>query len=218
MPNRDNSLVNAPFEQSAEAVFVLDQAGDFRRANARFASLLGRPAEQLPGTAWLDYLNADEVARARQHLDRAAAGEIVSYHATVAGATGPIMMGFQLLPVLTDSGGVAGVYGIARPLAAPPPMDATLVEREHQLSVIFNTIADITFVLSVEDNDRYQLLFANRAFEKATGLPVEKMVGRYINEFVPEPSLSLALGKYREAVDTLQPVDWVLNSNYPAGQ
>ncbi len=217
MPNRDTSLINAPFEQSGEAVFVLDQAGDFRQVNTRFATLLGRLATQLPGTAWLDYLNADEVARAQQHLDRAAAGEIVSYHATVAGAAGPIMMGFQLLPVLTDTGGVAGVYGIAKPLAEPPPTDATLVEREHQLSVIFNNIADITFVLNVEEKGRYQLLFVNRAFEKTTGLPVEKMVGCYINEFVPEPSLSLALSKYREAVDTMETVDWMINSNYPTG-
>ncbi|MFC7666031.1 PAS domain-containing protein [Hymenobacter humi] len=41
MLNREMPVDSAPFEQSAEAVFVLDQAGNFKRANASFAHLLG---------------------------------------------------------------------------------------------------------------------------------------------------------------------------------
>jgi PAS domain S-box-containing protein len=96
--------------------------------------------------------------------------------------------------------------------------NAALVERERLLSVIFNTIADVTFVLSVEADGRYRFVFANKAFEKTTGLPPEKVVGRYVDEVIPEPSLSLVLVKYQEAVTTLERVVWLETSDYPTGR
>jgi PAS domain S-box-containing protein len=95
---------------------------------------------------------------------------------------------------------------------------ADLAEREHQLSVIFNTIADVTFVLSVEDGGRYRFIFANKAFEKATGVPVNKVIGSYVHEIIPEPSLTLVLTKYAEAIAKLERVVWLETSNYPTGQ
>ncbi|WP_408610788.1 PAS domain-containing protein [Hymenobacter siberiensis] len=57
--------------------------------------------------------------------------------------------------------------------------NTALAEREHQLSVLFDTIVDVTFVLNVEGEGRYRFVFANKAFEKTTGQPVEQVVGRY---------------------------------------
>ncbi|MDO7853677.1 sensor histidine kinase [Hymenobacter convexus] len=95
---------------------------------------------------------------------------------------------------------------------------ADLAKRAQQLSVIFNTIADVTFVLSVEDDGRYRFIFANKAFEKATGVPVEMVVGKLVDEVIPEPSLSLVLTKYQEAVATRMRVAWLETSDYPTGR
>ncbi|MBD2721407.1 sensor histidine kinase [Hymenobacter armeniacus] len=104
------------------------------------------------------------------------------------------------------------------PLSEPTLSYADLAKREHQLSVIFNTIADVTFVLSVEDDGRYRFIFANSAFEKATGVPVEKVAGSYVSDVIPEPSLSLVLTKYEEAIRTSQRVSWLETSDYPTGR
>ena len=96
--------------------------------------------------------------------------------------------------------------------------NAALVEREHQLSVLFDTIADVTFVLNVEAEGRYQFVFANKAFEKTTGLPVAQVLGRYVEDVIPEPSLSLVLTKYREAILSMERVVWLETSDYPTGQ
>lgn len=106
---------------------------------------------------------------------------------------------------------------IDNPASGPALTHAALEKREQLLSVIFNAIADVTFVLSVEESGRYRFLFANRAFEKTTGLPPEKVVGKYVDEVIPEPSLSLVLTNYREAVTTLQRVIWLETSDYPTG-
>ncbi|MFC6223563.1 PAS domain S-box protein [Hymenobacter artigasi] len=93
-----------------------------------------------------------------------------------------------------------------------------LAKREHQLSVLFDTIADVTFVLNVEGEGRYRFVFANKAFEKTTGLPVEQVVGRYVEDIIPEPSLSLVLTKYREAISSMERVIWQETTDYPTGQ
>ncbi|MDB5268855.1 MAG: hypothetical protein JWP58_1895 [Hymenobacter sp.] len=96
--------------------------------------------------------------------------------------------------------------------------NAALAEREHQLSVLFDTIADVTFVLNVEGEGRYRFVFANKAFEKTTGLPVAQVLGRFVEDIIPEPSLSLVLGKYREAIASMERVVWQETSDYPTGQ
>ena len=94
--------------------------------------------------------------------------------------------------------------------------DAALAEREHQLSVLFDATADATFVLNVEVAGRYRFVFANKAFEKTTGLPAGQVLGRYVEEVIPEPSLSLVLSKYREAIDDMKRVVWQETAEYPA--
>ncbi|MFC7670430.1 PAS domain S-box protein [Hymenobacter humi] len=124
----------------------------------------------------------------------------------------------SLLPVLTEADQLAGVYGIATPVPGPPTATEALVAREHQLSVIFNTIADVTFVLNVEEDGRYRFIFANKAFERTTGVPAEKVVGSYVDEVIPEPSLSMVLANYHQAVTTLERVIWQETSDYPTGR
>ena len=82
----------------------------------------------------------------------------------------------------------------------------------------FDSIADVTFVLNVEGEGRYRFVFVSKAFEITTGLPLAQVLGRPVEEIIPEPSLSLVLNKYREAIETMQRVVWQEVSDYPTGQ
>ncbi|MGY3090099.1 PAS domain S-box-containing protein [Hymenobacter sp. UYAg731] len=110
------------------------------------------------------------------------------------------------------------MYNPADSLSDFTAANAALAEREHQLSVLFDTIADVTFVLNVEGEGRYRFIFANKAFEKTTGLPLAQVLGRYVEDIIPEPSLSLVLTKYREAIARMERVVWQETSDYPTGQ
>ncbi len=217
-----NESGSALFEQSAEAVFVLDHAGIVRRANGRLAELLSRPVEGLPGTPLLACLSPGEAATLEPVLARAAAGEMVRVVVRVPGPDGPRELRLRLGPVLTDTGGSNGVWGTARVLNTDLLKDdgalMDLVEREKQLSLFFNSISDSTFALDVERGGRYRFTFANKAFEKTAGVPVAQIIGRYVDQIIPEPSLHLALEKYQEAVTTKQYVTWQETSQYPTGE
>ncbi|MDQ2771625.1 MAG: PAS domain S-box protein [Bacteroidota bacterium] len=222
MLNLANESGSALFEQSAEAVFVLDHAGIIWRSNGHLADLLGRPAAALPGTPLFDCLSPGEADLLEPLLARAAAGEILRTTAWVPGPDGPRELRLRLGPVLTDMGGSNGVWGLARLLNVSLPQDdgvlMDLVERERQLSLFFNSISDVTFALDLEADHRYRFTFANRAFKKSTGLDPQQVVGRYVDEVIPEPSLSLVLQKYDEAVATGEQVKWQETTDYPSGR
>jgi PAS domain S-box-containing protein len=58
----------------------------------------------------------------------------------------------------------------------------------------------------------------NAAFLKITGLDPELVIGRTVNEVIPEPSLTMVLQKYRQAIKEKTAVLWEETSDYPTGR
>jgi PAS domain S-box-containing protein len=84
------------------------------------------------------------------------------------------------------------------------------------LTQIYDTVQDVLFSLAVEP-DGYRFVSANRAFFTATGLTEPQVVGKTVQQVIPEPSLSLVLGHYRRAMETGKPQSWEEETPYPAG-
>lgn len=95
--------------------------------------------------------------------------------------------------------------------------EASLRFHEQQLELVYNTISDVVFLLDVKGEDRYRFIIVNEAFLSATGLRIEQVVGRWVPEVIPAPSVSLVFEKYRQAITTGQKVQWEEETPYPAG-
>ncbi len=91
-------------------------------------------------------------------------------------------------------------------------------EREQLLSSIYDTVADVIFVLEVEDEERYVFSSVNKAFLTTTGIPYNSIIGKYVNDILPEHSLVIALKKYKEAIHGKKIVCWEETSDYPNGR
>ena len=91
-----------------------------------------------------------------------------------------------------------------------------LRESERHLALIYDHVADVLFELQVEDGG-YRFISVNPAFLSVTGLAREQVVGKFVHELLPEPSRSLATGKYEEALRTRSTVRWEELTNFPAG-
>src|SRR6185295_6188908 len=74
-------------------------------------------------------------------------------------------------------------------------------EQEQRLASIYNTVRDVIFQLAVEAEGQFRFVSVNPAFLRVTGLTREMVVGKTVNEVIPEPSLTMVLGKYRQAVE-----------------
>jgi PAS domain S-box-containing protein len=92
-----------------------------------------------------------------------------------------------------------------------------LAINEQQLNLIYNSSSDILFLLEVESVGRYKFMSINNAFKIATGLTSEQILDKYVEEVIPEPSLSLVLMKYKEAIETKRTLQWEEVSEYPSG-
>jgi PAS domain S-box-containing protein len=93
-----------------------------------------------------------------------------------------------------------------------------LSENQQQVVSIYNTVRDVIFHLAVEPEGRYRFVSVNAAFLRVTGLSRERVVGKLVNEVIPEPSLTIVLAKYRQAIDEHTVVLWEETSDYPIGR
>ena len=93
-----------------------------------------------------------------------------------------------------------------------------LRESEQQLVSIYNTVRDVIFHLAVEPEGRFRFVSVNAALLRVTGLSREAVIGKTVNEVIPEPSLTMVLGKYRQAIEENTTMVWEETSDYPTGR
>ena len=91
-------------------------------------------------------------------------------------------------------------------------------EHEQRLASIYNTVRDVIFQVAVEGEGQFRFVSVNPAFLRVTGLTREMVVGKTVNEVIPEPSLTIVLGKYRQAIEEKTTVVWEETSDYPTGR
>jgi len=94
----------------------------------------------------------------------------------------------------------------------------TLAARERELSSIFDTVADILFVLDIEKDGHYRFNKVNQAYLKATGLDYKEVVGKRVEDVIPKESVDFAIDKYDEAIKTKGVVRWEEEVDYKIGK
>jgi PAS domain S-box-containing protein len=93
-----------------------------------------------------------------------------------------------------------------------------LWEKQQRLASIYDTIKDVIFHLGVEPDGKFRFASINPAFLRVTGLSREAVVGKTVNEVIPESSLAMVLAKYRQAIEEHTTVVWEETSDYPTGR
>ena len=116
------------------------------------------------------------------------------------------------------SGTITEYQSVGQDITERKQEEQTLHENEQRLTSIYNTVGDSIFQLTVEPREQYRFASVNSAFSRTTGLPSDHVIGRKVNEIIPEPSLSRILEKYRQAIEEKAIVRWEETSNYPSGQ
>ncbi|MHB1021687.1 MAG: PAS domain S-box protein [Acidobacteriaceae bacterium] len=97
-------------------------------------------------------------------------------------------------------------------------LEQKLRESERQLSMIYEHMHDIVFYLDVESGDQFRFASVNPAFLKATGLTADQVIGKRMQEVIPEPARTMVLEHYKVAVRDGETVFWEETSVYPAGE
>ena len=96
--------------------------------------------------------------------------------------------------------------------------EEALWETEQHLASIYDNIKDVVFHLAVEPDGKFRFIAVNAAFLRVTGLKRESVVGKTVDEVIPEPSLEVVQGKYRRAIAERTTVLWEETTDYPTGR
>ncbi len=121
-------------------------------------------------------------------------------------------------PIIDEQLVVIGVFVTVADVTALTNFEVQLKTREQELSLIFDNLNEIVFLIGVEDNERFKFISVNRAFTLASGLTTSQIVGKYVEEVIPEPSLTEVLTKYKECIESKKRVSWEETTLYPAGK
>ena len=97
-------------------------------------------------------------------------------------------------------------------------MRERVLTEQRLSSLVYSSVSDVIFVIGVESGGIFRFLSVNPAFTRATGIPEQSVVGRTVQEVIPEPSLSLVLARYREAIAKRAAVTWEEVTPYPTGE
>lgn len=117
-----------------------------------------------------------------------------------------------------EKGNVLGALSSAQDITERKQAEQALHDREQELSNIYSSVQDIIFQLGLEGEGKYRFLSTNDAFNRVTGLDSHQIIGKLVNEVIPEPSLRLVLKNYRLAIKENTTVRWEETTDYPTGR
>jgi len=83
---------------------------------------------------------------------------------------------------------------------------------------IFSNVPDPLFLLEVTNDGRFRNLEVNPAFENSVGMSRASLVGKYIEEAVPEEAANTVIEKYRHCVDSGRVIEEEAELNLAVGK
>lgn len=214
------ALLRAITDSAPDPIFVKDLSSRLVLANPATLSVLGKPEEEVLGKTDEENFNDSELGRRLMAHDRAVMESGRSKVMEVELRTRDELRVFlsAKAPYRDTDGRIIGTIGIARDITERKQAEKALRESEQQLASIYNTVGDVIFYLAVEPQGHFRFVSVNAAFLRATGLKREAVIGKTVNEVIPEPSLTLVLERYRHAIKQKTMVSWEETSDYPTGR
>ncbi|GEM_PF-1564680 len=90
--------------------------------------------------------------------------------------------------------------------------------RRTEWQLLYANLKEIVYHLARDADGQFHFVSANRAFFDTTGLRRDQVVGKLVQEVIPEESWSLAREHFREAIARRATVHWEEVTHYPAGK
>lgn len=194
----------ALFEQSNDAVFILDLEGRHLQVNQRAAEMLGYQPDEVVGLTSKALVVPEEAAASQNILQRLLAGErIAPYERTFRRKDGTYIPTEVNVELVRDADGQPlYIQSIVRDITERKQLIGDLVEQYDELDRFFTLALDL---LCIANTDGY-FLKVNKAWEDILGYSMAELVQRRFLDFVhPDdlPATMDAIGQLSEQKDVL---------------
>ena len=204
------------FEGSRDAIFIVDANAHFVDVNNAATELTGYSSNELLNMSIPDLHEESELSAYTNLFHLILEGKSVVSEAKILKKNGKkIETEFSNKRIIINN--TTYVHTIAKDITERRKAEKELKLQEQELSLIYDSVLDIIYYLKVDEGKQYTFLSVNKAFLKATGLTEEQIIGKTIDQIIPEPSLQLVRNNYAKAIENKQTVQWEETSKYPSG-
>lgn len=206
-------------EISPVGVFHTDETGYTTYVNPAWCRMSGLSFEKAIGDGWMEavYKNDRELlARNWSEAIQRKSISLTEYRFVRPDGSIRWVLG-QAVPEKNLNNEVISYVGTITDITERKKAEEALKFNEQQLHLIYDAVADPIFLLDVKDNDCFVFISVNKTFLDATGLSEDQVLNKEVKEILPPSSLSLVLGKYKEAIENKKSVQWEEVSEYPSG-
>lgn len=202
-----------------DCVNLLDANGAIQEMNhAGLAMVEADDLQQLKGKPILDIIDAPYRVAYEALIQNVFKGISGEMEFEITGLKGiHRWLETHAVPLKNTTGQIISLLSVSRDITEQKKSAEAIKAYGQQLELIYNTTKDVIFLISVEDDQHY-FTSVNKAFLVATGLTKEQVVGKLVNEVIPESSLSMVRDNFRKAILKKKTVQWEEISNYPAGR
>jgi len=185
-----------------------------------FEKITGYTSEEyIAHGGWRAALHPDDLAKDDRDLEKLRANQpVVSEIRTLTKKGKTVWVRVYAHPVMdAECKELVGINGAVQDITERKRAEEIIEASEKRLSLIFDTVNDVIFLLSVEPENCFRFVSVNPAFLGLTGLRREQVLGKPIEEVLPEAAHALVKSKYQEAIRENKTVKWEEVSVYPTG-
>jgi PAS domain S-box-containing protein len=119
----------------------------------------------------------------------------------------------QFIPISTNQ-----IAVLFKDITEGKKNEAVLRAKEFELYSIYANVPEVLFFLSVEPDNHFRFVSVNQSFLDVTGLLENQVVGKTVQEVIPETSSKVVLEKYTQAIRENKTLTWEEITDYPAGK
>ena len=105
---------------------------------------------------------------------------------------------WEVRPWRNERGEIGGIFIFAEDITARKRYEADLRRKGEELQAILDAVPALVMYMDTGD----KLLWVNRAYTEASGVPAEQIVGRSLREVLPDPNVDFYLAGNREVIES----------------
>ncbi|MFM2360907.1 MAG: hypothetical protein RLY16_2900 [Bacteroidota bacterium] len=114
-------------------------------------------------------------------------------------------------------GKIKSLSGVFQNIDTAKKTEERLLLQDQQLSLMFDNVQDLMFLLMKDQKKRLKYISVNKAYLTTTGLKQQQVVGRFLDETLPTESAQAILCKFEEAIRTKQKLSWEQSAPFLTG-